>query len=229
MIQTTNIRRIVDRIKRHPMMRDLPFESAVEYAVDFISLLGVPALYDEKTAIIEIQDWRGKLPCDFEQMIQVRMVPKGTTKFMPEYKYSAASFALSSIGREVGIFEFTYKIQGQIIFTSTKDDPIEIAYRAFAIDDEGYPLLPDNASFLRGLENYIKLQWFTVLFDMGSIPEAVLQNVQQEYAWAVGDAQSEFSRLSLDQAETLFNSFKSLLPQIDGHKTGFKALGSKSI
>ncbi len=229
MIQTTNIRRIVDRIKRHPMMRDLPFESAVEYAVDFISLLGVPALYDEKTAIIEIQDWRGKLPCDFEQMIQVRMVPKGTAKFMPEYKYSAASFALSSIGREVGIFEFTYKIQGQIIFTSTKDDPIEIAYRAFAIDDEGYPLLPDNASFLRGLENYIKLQWFTVLFDMGSIPEAVLQNVQQEYAWAVGDAQSEFSRLSLDQAETLFNSFKSLLPQIDGHITGFKALGSKSI
>ncbi|MBO6306432.1 MAG: hypothetical protein J6M55_02890, partial [Paludibacteraceae bacterium] len=76
MIQSTNIRRILDRIMRHPMLRDIPFETAVEYTVDFIGLLGAPAIYDEKTAVVEVHDWRGQLPCDFVKMIQVRVAPK---------------------------------------------------------------------------------------------------------------------------------------------------------
>lgn len=228
MIQTTNIRRILDRVMRHPMMRDIPFETAVEYAVDFISLMGTPALYEEKTAIIDIKDWRGLLPCDFEHMIQVRSLtkhnhPKAT------YRYSEHSFHLSENKPPKEISGYTYKIQGRVIFTSTKQGKLEIAYRAFAVDDEGYPLLPDNTSFLRGLESYIKLQWFTIKYDMGEISESVMRNTQQEYAWAAGDAQSEFSRLDLDKAETLFNSFKTLLPRNNEHWIGFFTEGSKEL
>lgn len=237
MNQTTNIRRILDRVMRHPMMRDIPFETAVEYAVDFISLMGTPGLYDEKTAEVIIKDWRGELPCDFEHMIQVRISPNqscGRWKGFnfpvatPVYRESGHSFHMSDYKPDAGwTGELTYKIQGMVIFTSTKDVDIEIAYRAFATDDEGFPLLPDNTSFLRGLENYIKLQWFTILFDMGKISAQVLQNAQQEYAWAAGDAQSEFSRLTLDGAETLFNSFKTLLPRNNQHWKGFFDNGAK--
>lgn len=230
MIQTTNIRRILDRVMRHPMLRDIPFETAIEYAVDFISLMGTPALYEEKTAVIPISEWRGQLPCDFEQMIQVRAAGNSNdirTGMM--YRASGHSFHLSPHKNPADIVELTYKIQGMVIFTSTKDVDVEIAYRGFAVDDEGFPLLPDNASFLRGLECYIKLQWFTILFDMGKVPANVLTNVQQEYAWAAGDAQSEFSRLSLDEAETLFNSFKTLLPRNNEHWKGFFTNGAKEI
>ena len=227
MIQTTNIRRILDRVMRHPMLRDIPFETAVEYTVDFISLMGTPALYEEKTAYIEIKDWKGQLPCDFEHMIQVRGAGKKWVG--PVYRYSGHSFHMSDRKAPVESMEFTYKIQGMVIFTSTKDTDLEISYRGFAVDDEGYPLLPDNPSFLRGLENYIKLQWFTILYDMGKLPQQVLVNTQQEYAWAVGDAQSEFSRMTLDEAETLFNSFKTLLPRNNEHWKGFFTNGSKEI
>lgn len=238
MNQTTNIRRILDRVMRHPMMRDIPFETAVEYAVDFIQLIGTPALYNEKTAIVEVSDWRGKLPCDFYQMIQVRAAGKQhvphcrewAVQFTPTYRYADHSFHMSPRKpNEFAMGEFTYMTQGMAIFTSTKDVDLEIAYRAFAVDDEGYPLLPDNTSFLRGLESYIKLQWFTILYDMGQLSQGVLQNTQQEYAWAVGDAQSEFSRLDLDKAETLFNSFKTLLPRNNEHWKGFFMNGSKEI
>lgn len=237
MKQSTNIRRILDRVMRHPMLRDIPFETAVEYAVDFISLMGTPAIYDEKTAIVKVDNWRGQLPCDFEHMIQVRAaatqcnpcwanIPAIITR--PTYRYSGGSFHMSNIKpSELATFELTYKIQGMVIFTSTRDIDLEIAYRAFATDDEGYPLLPDNTSFLRGLEAYIKWQWFTVLFDMGKINAQVFANAQQEYAWAAGDAQSEFSRLSLDEAETLFNSFKTMLPRNHEHWKGFFTNGSK--
>ena len=226
MIQTTNIRRILDRLMRHPMMRDIPFETAIEYAVDFISLMGTPAMYEEKTAIIPIHDWRGELPCDFEQMIQVRTASDHAPGMI--YRYSGHSFHMSD-NKIPNTGELTYKIQGMVIFTSTKETDIEIAYRAFAVDEEGYPLLPDNPSFLRGLENYIKLQWFTIQYDMGKISQQVFQNTQQEYAWAAGDAQSELSRLDLDKAETLFNSFKTLLPRNNEHWKAFFTNGSKEI
>ena len=227
MIQTTNIRRILDRVMRHPMMRDIPFETAVEYTVDFISLMGTPALYDEKTAVIRIQDWRGQLPCDFVQMIQVRTATENGKGAV--YRYSGHSFHLSRSKQTTDLDSLTYKIQGMVIFTSTKETELEVAYRAFAVDEDGYPLLPDNTSFLRGLENYIKLQWFTIQYDLGKIPQQVLQNTQQEYAWAAGDAQSEFSRLSLDEAQTLFNSFKTLLPRNNEHWNAFFGNGAKEI
>lgn len=221
------------------MMRDVPFETAVEYAVDFIELMGTPAIYDEKTAVIKINDWKGSLPCDFYKMVQVRVAGHQHNRRWDHclafrvpltYRYSGHSFHMSDFKpNEFITGELTYKIQGTTIFTSTKDIDVEIAYTAFAVDDEGFPLLPDNTSFLRGLENYIKLQWFTVLFDMGKISQAVLQNTQQEYAWAAGDAQSEFSRLDIDKAETLFNSFKTLLPRNNEQWKAFFTNGAKEV
>ena len=125
--------------------------------------------------------------------------------------------------------DLTYKTQGMVIFTSTKDVDVEIAYRAFAVDDEGYPLLPDNASFLRGLEAYIKMKWFEMKYEEGSVSENVMHRIDQEYCWAAGDAQSEFSRLDIDKAETLFNSFKTMLPRNNEHWRGFFTTGAQEI
>lgn len=229
MNQTTNIRRILDRVMRHKMLRDIPFETAVEYAVDFIQLMGTPALYNEKTAIVEVKDWRGQLPCDFEQMIQVRAKDRNPVPSGMIYRESAHSFHMSDSKGPIDGLSLTYKIQGMVIFTSTKDTDLEIAYRAFAVDDDGYPLLPDNVSFLRGLEAYIKMKWFEMKFDEGTISQAVMDRADREYAWAAGDAQSEFSRLSLDAAETLFNSFKTMLPRNNEHWKAFFTNGSKEV
>lgn len=238
MIQTTNIRRVLDRVMRHPMLRDIPFETAVEYVVDFIQLMRCPALFDEKTAVVIVDDWRGELPCDFVEMIQVRRAkPQHCHRWdgfgfggWPEtYRYSGHSFHMSEFKPGPWTGELTYKIQGMVIFTSTRDVDVEIAYRAFATDDEGYPLIPDDAKFLRALDNYIKVQWFTMLFDMGQIPANVLNNAQQEYDWAVGAAQEAMYTPDVDKAETLFSSFKTLLPRNNEHWKAFFDNGSKEM
>ena len=163
------------------------------------------------------------LPCDYYQMIQVRKVGG------PAFRYSSDSFHMSeckdNCGRELA--DLTYKIQGNIIYTSIEEGEIELSYEAIATDSEGYPLLPDNSSFTRALELYIKKQWFTILFDLGKISPAVLQNVQQEYAWAVGDCQTEFNRLSIDKAESFYNSWRTLLLRDTEHRTGFRNNGTK--
>ena len=223
-----SIKQILDDILAHPLMTDLTLERAVNYTVQFIRIVGMPQLFLENTADIVIKDYRGVLPCDYINMIQVRD-ERGYC-----YRYSTDSFHLSNkeINKQSKYYvrdnpDLTYKIQGNCIFTSIKDCTIEIAYEAIAVDKDGYPLIPDNASFVKALELYIKREWFTILFDLGKISAQSLQNVQQQYAWYVGQAQSDLVSLTVDQMESLCNMLTTLIPRVNEHKRGFKDLGNK--
>lgn len=219
---TTNIRLILDKIMRHPLLQDVSLETVVDYTIDFIRIVGVPTIFENKVEKLTLSNYRCKLPCDFHRMIQVRLL-KGSN---PCFRYSGDSFHLTS-GDKNNRTDLTYKIQGCILYASNEDSEIEISYEAIGVDQEGYPLIPDNSSFTRALENYIKLQKFTILFDLGKLTQQVYENTKQQYSWSVGDCQSEFNRLTLDQAESFFNSWKTLLIRDNEHSKGFINNGSK--
>ena len=100
------------------------------------------------------------------------------------------SFGSGPVDRNQERGESTFKTLGRVIYTSFKDGNIQIAYKAIPVDDEGLPMLPDNPIFLKALELYIKKEWFTILFDLGKIQPAVLNNTQQEYAFKAGQCNS---------------------------------------
>ena len=214
--QYINIKVVLDRILRHPLMQDLSLETAVDYTISFMRIVGMPRMFTEKVVRITIDKYRALLPCDYYQTIQIR-IPGG-----PALVYSTDSFHMSNKGNSS-----TYKIQGNIIYTSIESGELELAYLAISTDADGYPLLPDNSSFTRALELYIKKQWFTILFDLGKITSAVLQNTQQEYAWAVGDCQSEFNRMSIDQMEAFSNSWRTMILRDHQHSSGFIGDGTR--
>lgn len=140
------------------------------------------------------------------------------------FRYTTDSFHMSD---NKANYDLTYKIQGGFIFTSIKQGIIEISYQAILIDEEGFPLIPDNSKFTRALQAYIKKEWFTILFDMGKLQAAIYQNAQQEYAWAVGACESEFQKMSLDKAESFYNSWSTLIPRRNQHQRFYTYNGSK--
>jgi hypothetical protein len=161
------------------------------------------------------------------QFIQDKNDPYDTiqiTSTNNTFRYSTDSFHMSEDKCSI---DLTYKIQGGIIYTSIKEGQIEISYQALVLDNEGYPVIPDNSKFLRALEAYIKKQWFTILFDMGKLQSAIYQNAQQDYAWAVGACESEFQKMTLDKAESFFNSWNTLLIRKREHSRGFATNGMR--
>ena len=218
-----SLKEILDNLLDHPMLREVSFERAVNYTQSFMRIVGCPKIFEEKTAIIEIEDYRGVLPCDFNEIIQVRTHNTCDDNYKV-FRYSTDNFHMSENKQDS--FDLTYKIQGNVIFTSMKEGTIEIAYNAFDVDSEGYPLIPDNSAFIRALELYIKKQCFTVLFDLGQINQAVYQNVRQEYAWAVGQAQSDLIRPTIDQMQAITNSLNTLIWRTTEHNNGFVNNGS---
>lgn len=221
-----SIKEILDNLLDHPLLSDLSLERAVNHTVRFIQIVGVPSVFTEKTEMIDIKDYRGILPCDFYKMIQVRLVTNTChSTSLNMFRYTTDSFHMSK--EKTPDNDLTYKLQGNCIFTSVKEGTIEIAYRAMAVDKEGFPLIPENSSFIRALELYIKKQCFTVLFDLGKIPGQVLQNVQQEYAWAVGQAKTDLLNPSIDQLQALTNSWCTLIQRTTEHSRGFKDNGTQ--
>ena len=222
-----SIKVVLDNILDHPMLRDVSFERAVNHTINFMRILGCPRMFEEKVSLVNISNWRGALPCDFNDIIQVRTHSSCDRKNYGVFRHTTDSFHMSENKQDS--FDLTYKIQGNVIFTSIKEGTIEIAYNAFATDSEGYPMIPDNSSFIRALELYIKKQYFTVLFDLGKINQAVYQNVCQEYAWAVGAAQSDLIRPTIDQMQALTNSLNTLIPRVREHGSGFVNNGNTEV
>lgn len=212
---------IADRIKRNPLLEDIPLETIIDYAVEFIKIMGVPASFIEKTAQVKVEDYRGVLPCDFYNPIQVR-TDKGDY-----FRHTTDSFHMSEVQRSnTGV---TYKIQGNCIFTSMPECTIEVAYRAFPMNEEGLPLIPDNGSYPRALQEYIVVECYTTLCDQGKIDPRVLINHQQRYAFFAGQARVDLIRPTVDQMESITNMWTRLLPSKRDHQNGYATLGAKEF
>ena len=216
-----SVRQILDDLLADDMMRGLSLERAVNYAAEFMQVVGMPPEFENKVEKVEIENWRGKLPCDLYEIVQVKD-PKG-------FAYISAEGSFGNRNRPEQYPAFTYRVKGDIIFTSTKSIDLLVSYLAIPTDDYGFPLIPENAAYIRALELYIQKRYFTILFNNGKINQNVLANTQQEYAFYVGQAQSDLIRPSLDQMESIKNMWTTLIPKVHKHADGFKTVNNPEV
>ncbi len=243
-IQYTNIRRVLEDLVEHPLLRNLTLEQVVRHTLRFISLHGYPKLYQDKIAEVEIKDYRGLLPCDLISIMQVKDL--GTDVCLRAMTDTFAQ-GLRSKPREVNAYkdllnniqneyipprnehveELSFKTQGRVIFTSFSSGKVEVAYKAIPVDEDGFPLLIDNETYLNALEAYIKVKVFTVRFDTGSMAAGILSNAQTEYAWAAHLLQSEMTTPSVSEMESITRYINTMIKPVTHFDNGFKNLGDR--
>lgn len=246
-VQYTNIKRVLDDLLDHPLLRDLTLEQVVRHTIRFISLHGYPKLYQDKIATVEIKDFRGLLPCDLISITQVKDMENGvclramSDTFTPGLREkpteeSTPKDLLNNVTPPVDTYiparkehyeEPSFKTQGRIIFTSFPEGEVEIAYKAIPVDEDGFPLLIDNETYLNALEAYIKKQVFTVKFDTGKITAGILSNAQTDYYWASHLLQSEMTMLSMSEMESVTRALTTMLKPVTSFDNDFKNLGDR--
>lgn len=204
-----SVRAVFDKCMRHPMLENVPLEAMVDYAIEFMEIVGVPNMFTTKTAIVDINKYKGKLPCDYYDMIQVREC-RGQ---------KSLTYASSTFKQEPG--SLSYTVQNNYIFTDIEKCQLEISYYAILQDEDGFPMVPDNQNYYLALEYYIKLREFTIKFDQGKLDRNVLINTQSEYSHYVRTCSNEFKRLTIDQMETFSNSYKSMILRQHEHEMQF--------
>ena len=218
-VNFVSLREILSRVTRHPMLQDLDLEAAIQYAIDFFGIVGLPQMYVDKLACVHIHNYQGCLPCDAVRIEQVR-----DEKTKVPLRSMTDSFNTKSRHIPAG---HTFRTQNNIIHTSIKEGDLLISYKAIPVDENEIPMLPENPTFLRALEAYIKKERFGILFDQGKIKVDVLYHAEQDYHWNVGKCVNDFKLPSTSEMETISNMLNRMIPSKREFGAGFKGMGDK--
>lgn len=127
--------------------KELYIDDFVEWIGEGLQYIGSYYQYCERYETIDIIDYKGELPCDFYAMIRIHDNTDG----------KADSFNKNLIGatnKQSSLNQHTfrdYNIQGNVFTAAFKTGKLNIQYLGIPLDEEGFPMIPDNVNYLDAL------------------------------------------------------------------------------
>lgn len=224
---------------------------------EVMSQIAVPNSFLDAVAVIDIEDMKGRLPCNFYQMytggvreyysrIPMRKSTDvyhtddleqrgktltyaeviGTTTDL-ELGTSEDTVLVNAPGLEpVQSTEYTYKINNYYIFTNFAKGKVEMVYKAFPMDESGFPLIPDDEKFIKTIVTYVAERHAFLLMLQDKLSERKYDRIAQEYYYCVAACKSYCAVPSVDEMENMRQRATMLLKGEEQHFTGFKYLNT---
>lgn len=240
--KTKSLGFVVWRVLKNPLCSDLTYEEAAEYALEYIRLLGAPLAYNDRIETLDLTCYKTELPCD---LLHIRGVRYSDCGFDGDdgvaLRYASDLYHLDQTNNIDGdnyitysndrygksFKEYTYTVQKGILFASEEDGKIQVSYKAISLDEDGYPLLPDDEKVIMGAEYYILHRYLEPLWMMGKITDKAFSYIDQKKCWYMGSANASLQMVSSDQMETMMNGINRIIRSSTTHQTFFKKYGQK--
>lgn len=207
-----SINSVINKVLASPLMKDINISDLSTYVGEAIKLAGIPKSFVDKSCDIKIKNFRGNLPKDLIYIIQTAI--KKNNDYFP-MRYSTNTF--SSKFHEVGSPDFNrnskndYSLNNGYIFLNEEEGELKMVYKGLRLDDKGLPMIPDNIKVELAIEWYIKYRYYTILWELGKIPDKVFMNAEKEYDWYIGAAQTAGQLMSIDEQESFANAFNKTI------------------
>lgn len=232
-----------------------------EWIIDCLSLIGNPNGMLHKVTghkdnpNLDIISYRAKLPCDFFKIRQVAVdgypaLPAtntfhqlmdgnccgidelGTTLFDGTFVDNFGNTFKTNLGTKYGSTPLTYELNNDYITLSVKEGKVCMSYLAHAVDTEGFPMVPDEISYIKAVEWYCiskidYLRWRNNPDSPGL--KAIFEHSDTEYMWAVGQALNKAKAVDVDTMEVIKNQLLRLKPEPNHWSSFFNHLGSPEL
>jgi len=235
---TISLGSVIWKVMKYPFTEDLTYETAAEYALEYIKLMGAPCIYsDVITEPIKLTDYKARLPNDILWIKGVKYMvdkcdvntPNGEVAMQGAVDiYHAGNVPYnvraSEIPNNQGI---NYVIDKGIIKTSVCDGYIVVSYKAVATDEHGYPLVPDKMEFILGLQFYILERYLHPLWMMGKVTDKVFNDITQKSNFYYGSAHTGLRMPDTDELESIMNGINSILINSTAQRDFFRNYGEK--
>jgi hypothetical protein len=117
-----------------------------------------------------------------------------------------------------------YKLDSGYIYTNFDSGNVQLSYRGFPIDSNGYPMIPDEVKFREALKYYIiyKIDWKNWRINPSSQNKSIVNDSEQRYLFAVASARNKSHIPSVDKMESIKNMWLRSIPKVNEHSTGFR-------
>jgi len=248
--RTVPIDMIIEQLRQDFGFQDIDRGEVAEWVWRALGVIGTPYAYEDKPIELEVVEYRASLPVDLYSIVGCRekstgiplremtdtffkfgeSVYEGTTEIIADYDPASETgeYYETIVGPEASSEYFTFKTQGNYLYSGIQNGTIEMVYKAIPIDVlTGLPTIPDNVKYIRGVVSFIAERIAFRMFLKDQLSEVKYNYILKDYLFNVGAAQAECHALDPSRAETLLNRWKSTYLGTDHFDTNFKYLGSR--
>ena len=147
---------IISRVYRDlNLQEEARWLDMIEWIGEGLEYIGTTVQYQKKFKEMEIVNHRVFLPCDLVHIDQVThnkiaMVQTNSTVLSRKTEVDK-----TNSGDKQMVHRDSFTIQGDCIITGFKEGTINVYYIGIALDDEGFPLVPDTPRYKDALFHYI--------------------------------------------------------------------------
>jgi hypothetical protein len=125
--------------------------------------------------------------------------------------------------------DYVYYVVGDYLKLNVETGYIELAYKAKPTDSEGYPLVPDDESFMEALYWYIVMKLLYPEWLGGRIRDVVYFDARHNWNFYCKQAYGKAMMPSGDKLEALKNQWLRLFPEINTFDTSHATIGDKQV
>ena len=123
--------------------------------------------------------------------------------------------------------DYTYLISPNYIKTNVETGYIMLSYQAIPTDTEGYPLIPDDQSYLEAIYWYITMKLLYPKWQKGTVRDGIYYDAKRSWNFYCKQAYGNAMLPNKDQLESIKNAWLRLVPEINEHSSGFSTLGQR--
>lgn len=163
--QTTSSKAVIAKVFRDfGIQRSDWINDAIEWIGEALELIGTSRQTVPKVRKTKVYSWKTPIPSDMYILDTVRYADDTGSKSpdLEDFKYIASE---GDMDKFPGLFREDdtiyrratekYFIDGSFIKFTFEDKWVALEYKAFPLDEDGYPLVPDAAEFKEALAWYI--------------------------------------------------------------------------
>lgn len=140
---------------------------------------------------------------------------------------NSESFLVEYPPLEQAMTSLTYSISNGYFVFGFKSGLVEFAYKAFPIDSNGDPMIPDNAKCIDAIVYYCLEIIMLRMWIEDKISERKYNEISKKRAWAIGSARSHMNIGTIDDWSNFGRDFMRLRRDINQDVNSFKGLGSR--
>lgn len=220
-----SIGEIVYRILANPVLKGVRTSDIVIHTKTVLELVGVPGLKQDKLVHLQIENCRAPLPEDFVERISVRVIDS-SGKIVSTHDTNDFAEFNDELGEQDKMDTiFTHRITPNYIYMDFKQGEIELLYKAYYMDENGWLMIPRNESLVLAIINYVRARHFESLADQNANFERAYQRAEQQYNWYVAQATNSLLNLDPVEAQALGERLIRMIPVKDNFYTNDKYAG----
>lgn len=122
-----------------------------------------------------------------------------------------------------------YMVKPGYIMTNARSGYLKLSYSAIPTDGEGYPLIPDHASYLEAIYWYITVKYMYPKMLNRQIDRRDYYDMRNSWNFYCKQAYAEAMLPNEDEMESIKNEWNKLYPEMNEHASFYSHVGQRQV